>query len=406
MQAVAVTGIGLATPLGLSAEENLSCLRTMHSGIAPLTAFEVDARIARLSATVADFDLTPYLQFPKSTKFMNRPLTIGMKAALDAFRAAGLTPGQLPPETLGVFVGAGNTCLEPAYFTGPLSFAWSDKPDHDYKHLGGRPARMIDRYFSLRTLANAGVGMLSNELQAQGPNANYVHSETASLMALQSAWYEIAEGRCQVAVAGGYDCLVQPTTHLDFHSRGLLSDAGPECAYRPFDRRRNGIVLGEAGAFLVLENAEHAVRRGAPILAEILEVDSALTSAGEIAAQLTANRTIDFAVVRGFGTLEDDRAEYESLNGCLQGIPVTAFKSRTGYLGAATAAAEAGLGLLAARDGFIPPVARLVEPDPDNRLDLVKHEARPVPVPNPTALFLSTSLAGQSGGLVLRVVEA
>ncbi|MBS0488388.1 MAG: hypothetical protein JSR35_00200, partial [Proteobacteria bacterium] len=203
MQAVAVTGIGLVTPLGLTAEDNLNCLRTMQSGIGPLTAFTVDARVTRNAAQVADFDLTPYLRFPKSTKFMNRPLTLGMKAALDAFRSAGLVSGQIPPQDLGIFVGAGNTCLEPAYFTGPLAFAWSDKPDHDYSHLGGRPSRMIDRYFSLRTLANAGVGLLSTELQAQGPNANYVHSETASLMAMQNAWYEIAEGRCTVAVAGG-----------------------------------------------------------------------------------------------------------------------------------------------------------------------------------------------------------
>jgi 3-oxoacyl-[acyl-carrier-protein] synthase II len=405
MQSVAVTGIGLVTPLGLTAEENLLCLRTMQSGISPLTAFEVDARIGRTAAQVADFDLIPYLRFPKSSKFMNRPLTLGMKAAIDAFRSAGLEPGQVPREQLGIFIGAGNTCLEPAYFAGPLSFAWGDKNgDRDYKHLGGRPMRMIDRYFSLRTLANAGVGMLSNELQAQGPNANYVHSETASLMALQTAWYEIAEGRCTVAVAGGYDSLIQPTTYLDFASRGLLSAASPDCAYRPFDRRRDGIVLGEAGAFFILENAEHAAQRGVPILGEVIDVDCALTDQADMTARLSEGRQIDYLVARGFGTQEDDLTEAEAL--APFDAPVTALKSRTGYLGAATAVAESALGLMAAREGFLPPVARLVDPEEDCTLDLVKTEVRQLDARQPVGLFLTVSLAGQCGGIVLKAVGA
>lgn len=404
MQSVAITGIGLVTPLGLTAEENLSCLRTMQSGIGPLTAFEVAENLPHAAAEVEGFDLIPQLRFPKSAKFMNRPLTLGMKAALDAFHSAGLAPGQVPPEQLGIFAGAGNTCLEPAYFAGPLSFAWSEtNGDRDYKHLGGRPMRMIDRYFSLRTLANAGVGMLSNELQAQGPNANYVHNETASLMAIETAWYEIAEGRCTVAVAGGYDSLVQPAVFLDFASRGLLSAASPDCACRPFDRRRDGIVLGEAGAFLILENAAHAAQRGAVILGEVLDVDCALTDQAEMAARLAEGRRIDFLVARGFGTQDDDRAESRAL--APFETPVTALKSRTGYLGAATAAAEAALGLMAAREGFLPPVARLVDPDEDCTLDLVKNEARTLDARHPAGLFLTVSLAGQCGGIVLKAVE-
>lgn len=406
MQAVAVTGIGLVTPLGLTAVQNLECLRTLESAIGELTAFEVDGRKCRSAAQVAAFDVTNDLRFPKSTKFMNRPVQCGMKAALDAFRSAGLAPGQIDPEQMGLFIGSGNTCLEPGYFTGSLAVAWADGKERDYKYLGGRPSRMIDRYFSLRTLANAGVGLLSNELQAKGPNANYVHSETASLMAIQSAWYDINEGRCSVAVAGGYDCLVQPSTHLDFGSRGLLSTADPACAYRPFDRQRNGIVLGEGAAFFVLESREHAAKRGAPVLAEIIAVDCRMMGEGELASELLETRDVDFVTARGFGTAAEDRTEYLELQDRLAGIPVTAFKSRTGYLGAATAAVETALGLLAARQGFVPAVARFGEADADCSLDLVAHQPRPLASAAPAGLFLSAALCGQMGGIIARAVEA
>ena len=405
MPAVAVTGIGVVTPLGLTAEQNVECLRTLESAVGELTAFEVDGRVCRSAAQVADFDLANDLRFPKNTKFMNRPVQFGVKAALDAFRSAGLTPGQVDPEQVGLFAGSGNTCLEPTYFAAPLAFAWAGGKERDFKYLGGRPSRMIDRYFSLRTLANAGVGLLSNELQAKGPNANYVHSETASLMAIETAWYDISEGRCTVAVAGGYDCLVQPATHLDFCSRGLLSKAAPPCAYRPFDRERNGIVLGEGAAFFVLESWEHAEKRGVPVLAEIVAVDCGMTSEGELAAELLEAENVDFVVARGFGTAEDDRTEYLELQDRITGIPVTAFKSRTGYLGAATAAVETALGLLAAREGFIPAVARFGEADKACTLDLVAHQVRPLKRRQPAGLFLSAALSGQVGGIVARVVE-
>jgi 3-oxoacyl-(acyl-carrier-protein) synthase len=396
----------LVTPLGLTAGENVASLRTLGSAIGVLTAYELDERICRSAAQVAAFDVTGELRFPKSTKFMSRAVMCGMKAALDAYRAAGLKPGEVAPEELGIFAGTGNTCMEASYLIGPLAYAWADGRERDYKYLGGRASRMIDRYFSLRTLANAGVGLLSNELEAKGPNANYVHSETASLMAMENAWYDIAEGRCTVAVAGGYDCLVMPATHLDFQARGILSMTPAACAYRPFDRQRDGIVLGEGAAFLVLEERGHAERRGAAILGEIVAADCRMSSVGELAGHLADGREIDYVVARGFGTPEDDRTEYESLEGRLPRVPVTALKSRTGYLGAATGAAEVALGLMAAREGFVPAVARLGEADAECGLDLVKEDARPLNGRAPVGLFLSGSLAGQVGGIVVRTGEA
>ncbi len=404
IESVVVTGIGLVTPLGLSTAEHVERLRAMESGIRPITAFETAPGLCPSAAQVAEFDVSEGMRFPKNTKFMNRSVQCGVRAALHAFCDSGLEPGQVQPEQVGVYIGSGNTCLEPNYFVGSLGFAWSDGHERDYKYLGGRAARMIDRYFSLRTLSNAGIGLLSNELNAKGPSANFVHSETASLMAIQSAWHDVAEGRCTVAVAGGYDSLLQPTVYLDYHARKLLSMAGPDCAYRPFDVSRDGISLGDGAAFLVLENREHAQKRNACILAELYAIECLMVNQQELVAELLQGAKPGFAVLRGFGTRDDDRCEYLGLQELLAGVPVTALKSRTGYLGAATAAVELGLGLLAVRNGFLPAVARLQTPDPACSLDLVTGEARPLG-PSPAGLFLSASLGGQVGAIVARAVR-
>ena len=403
-ESVVVTGIGLVTPLGLSNTEHLERARTMESAIGPLTAFDIPAESCPSAAQVPDFDVSEGMRFPKSIKFMNRPVQCGVRAALNAFRDSGLEPGQVDPERIGVYIGSGNTCLEPNYFMGPLGFAWSEGRERDYKHLGGRAARMIDRYFSLRTLSNAGIGLLSNEFNAKGPSVNFVHSETASLMAIQSAFYDVAEGRCAVAVAGGYDSLVQPTVYLDYQTRQLLSMAEPGCAYRPFDRHRDGISLGDGAAFFILERRDHAEKRNAPILGVISAIECLMAPQQEVAARLLAGVKPDFAVLRGFGTQDDDRCEYLGMQNLLDGAPVTAFKSRTGYLGAASAAVELGFGLLTAREGFVPAIARLETPDDACSLDLVANEPCPLNG-EATGLFLSASLAGQNGGILARAVK-
>jgi 3-oxoacyl-(acyl-carrier-protein) synthase len=361
-------------------------------------------------------DFRNLLRLPKNEKYMVRSVRLAMLAALEAVSNSGIR--QIPgftPEKLAIYTGSGQTGLDYQDFFKATSFAWSDDREQDFKYLGGRASRLIDPYFSLKTLSNAALALISAEIEARGPSANYVHSDTASAAALQAACDDLLDGRCDAALAGGYDCLLVPAAIHAFRDAGLLLDADIARAMRPFDRDRNGIALGEAGCFFVLERKSDAQARGADIFGEIVDVELTMDSGGSrrwsVAGDRmkTAFRTartsveqLDFVVAHGFGTAEHDLREAEVLASCVeQEIPVTAFKGLTGYLGAATAAVELGLGLLSARNGFIPPVARLESPEP-TPLRLVTGGPKAIATDQPAAAFIASSCVGQASIIVAR----
>ena len=121
----------------------------------------------------------------------------------------------------------------PAEFFAALEVAETGERDSTYRQLGGRASRLVDRYWSLRTLSNAGLGLLAAEFAARGPSSNFVQGETASAHALEAAYYDVLEGRCDVALAGGYDCLLTPSTYLAYQRAGMLSSSAPERACQP-----------------------------------------------------------------------------------------------------------------------------------------------------------------------------
>ena len=184
---------------------------------------------------------------------------------------------------------------------------------------------------------------------------------------------------------------------------------------RPFDRNRNGIALGEAGCFFVLERKVDATARGAEILGEIVDFELTMENAGSRRSSVVGNRIqtafrdttagideLDFVVAHGLGTAEHDGREAQALAQCVKSeTSVTAFKGLTGYVGAATAAVELGLGLLAARNGFIPAVARLESPEATD-LRLVTGEPIAITTEQPTAAFLASSWVGQVSVIIAR----
>ena len=415
---VAITGVGLVTPLGVTRKVHVERSRRGESAIGPIQRFSVEGHSAKAGAQAPEIDLTSSLRFPKSLKFMNLSVQCAMKATLEALAQSGILLDQIEAGRIAVHTGSGQTGLEYDEFFRALSLAWENDPDLNYGELGGRPAKLLDRLFSLRTLSNAGLALISSEIGARGTSANYVQTDTASAMAIQSSSADLLEGRCDVSVVGGYDALLISSVYLAFEKAGLLSTSDPGEAYRPFDLRRDGLALGEGAAFLVLERNQDACQRGATVLGEILGIGLATetgASPGLPCDPDTFRRAIDnagveaseidFIVARGIGTVEDDRHEAGALASLFgDRVPVTALKSQTGYLGAATAAVELGMGLLCARDGFVPPVARLTELDPQCPLDLVRAEPRPLAKHNPTGLFLSSSWGGQMAAIVARAL--
>jgi 3-oxoacyl-(acyl-carrier-protein) synthase len=350
---------------------------------------------------------------------MGRAVQFAMRAAREAIDQSGLDPRKMDASRVGIQVGSGQTGVEYDHFFPSLIMAWDAGREMDYKYLGGLPSHLIDRYICLRTLANGGLALLSTEFGIRGPNGNFAQKDTASAQALQAAYLDLLEERCDVAVAGGYDSLATTGNFLAYEQAGLLSHADAAEAYRPFDSQADGLVLGEGAGFLVLERWEHAVARSASILGEFCGGGSAM-GANEHWRPAWNSETIcraahqaldgacpDFAVASGLGTAEEDRAEAAALAALIGAgrTPVTALKSQTGYMGAGTAAAELGLGLLCARQGFVPPIAHHTQSGPCGALDLVSRAARPIERPGPLGLFLSCSWGGMVAALAARAIS-
>lgn len=419
MQRVAITGVGLVTPLGLSAEENVTQLCRGESGIAAASAFSVEGHRATALASVPGFELESCLRFPKNYKFMGRAVQFAMRAAREAIDQSGVDLRQIDPARVGIQVGSGQTGVEYDDFFPSLVMAWDGGREFDYKYLGGLPSHLIDRYICLRTLANGGLALLSTEFGIRGPNGNFTQKDTASALALHAAYQDLLEGRCDVAVAGGYDSLVTPGNFLAYEQAGLLSHSAPAEAYRPFDSEPDGLVLGEGAGFLVLELWEHAAERGAVVLGEFCGAGCTMgaqenwrpsctpEAIRQAASQAADGQRPDFVVAAGLGTPEEDRGEAAALESVVgDAAPVTAFKSRTGYMGAGTAAAELGLGLLCARQGFLPAISRSSQPNRQYALDLVTRTVRHIPNEPNLGLFLSCSWGGAVAAIAARTIPA
>ncbi len=416
---VVITGVGLVSPLGLSTDENLARCRAGESAIGPMRGLEVEGHACQSGAHVAEFDLSNVLRVPKNARFMSRSVSCAMQAAREAICRSALPWDKLDPLRISLYTGSGQTGLESHDYFRALVAAWAGDREMDLKHLGGLPSHLIDRYIVLRTLANGGLGLLSTEFGIQGPNSNIVQSDTAAAIALSCAYHDLVENRCDAAIAGGHDSLLSVSNFLAYETAGLLSASAPNEAYRPFDRRRDGLVLGEGAGFFVLERWEDAEARGAEIVGELcgvgcatdLEEGSERPSGCEAlqaaVAEAANGEQIDFVVARGIGTKEGDSREARMISSaCGNQAPVTALKSLTGYLGAATAAVELGIGLLCARQGCLPPILRHTDADPDCTLDLVAGEPRRLKRRQPTGVFLSASWTGQMAAVAARAIEA
>ncbi|MPZ19328.1 MAG: hypothetical protein GEV06_15645 [Luteitalea sp.] len=415
--AVVITGVGLTVPLGLSAKEASQRSRDGESAIGPLRRFDVAGHPCRAAAEVADFDISDWLGSPKNAKLMGQSVKYALRAAKEAVANASIELDRFDPYRIGLYTGSGQTGVDCTIFFPALTAAWDGRDDLDFRYLGGRPSRLVDRYFSLKTLANAGIGFLSSELGAQGPSGNFVQGDTASALAIMSAFHDLVEGRCDVAIAGGYESLLTSSTYLAYARAGLLSATAPDRAYRPFDRERDGVVLGEGAGFLVLERRDVAEARGAPILAELVgcgcgmvaddipEPRRALQASRAAAAAALDGADADVVIAHGIGTLAGDQAEAELLAELFgPTVPITAFKSQTGYLGAAGSSVELGLSVLALHEGWLPPIARLQIPEPDLGLDFVRPDARRVK-DHLTAISIAWSWAGQVTALAVRGVK-
>lgn len=425
---VVITGIGWITPLGHDIEQVWKRLLAGESGIAPTTIFDASAYPTTFSAEVKDFDLRAFLG-PRYEEHqtVSRNAGFAMAAAELAWRCAGLDAcDALDPEMLGVYLGAGEGPIDTDHFIGAAVAGW----DPQTRQLDAM--KWAERAYATMTASrefeqdpNCAAGHLAYRFNAQGPSLNTLTACAASTQALGESAKIIERGDADVMISGGAHSMIHPLGVTGFNRLTALSTRNDDwpSASRPFDRTRDGFVLGEGAGILILEEYEFARRRGANILGEIVGYGSTADAfrvtdiheeaRGAIAAMRAAladaqmrSEQIDYISAHGTGTTENDKLETKAIKAVFgpkgQAPPVSSVKSMLGHLVAAAGAVELITCVLAIRDGMLPPTINYQNPDPNCDLDYVPNTSRTAEVR--ACVSNSFGFGGQNDTLVVRKI--
>ena len=381
---VLVTGIGVVSPLGLDAETTWAGLSQGKSGVDFITAFDTTGFDTRFAAEVKGFDPENYLE-RKVARRMDRFAQFAAVAAQQACRQAQLDPRAMDPYQVAVIIGSG--------IGGIITLS------QQYDVLRERGPRRVSPFLIPMMLADMSSAQVSMVTGAMGANYCPVSSCSSGADALGQGWDIIRRGQQDVVLAGGSEAPIYPIAVAGFNALRALSrfNEDPPRASRPFDLRRDGFVIGEGAAVLVLESEESAQKRGAPALGEVKGYGATsdahhLTEpgpAGQSAA--TAMRMalhtagldpseVDYLNAHGTSTPLNDRQETMAIKLALgedaYRVAISSTKSMTGHLLGSGGALEAAICLMAMQHGVIPPTTNLTEPDPDCDLDYTPNQAR------------------------------
>jgi 3-oxoacyl-[acyl-carrier-protein] synthase II len=381
---VVVTGLGAVSPLGLDVQETWKNLLEGRSGISKVTRFDASLFSSQIAGEVKNFDVDKWIEKKEQKKmdpFIQYALSAGKMAMLDS----GLEVTEELSERFGVIVSAGMGGLP------------GIEVQHDiYRDRG--PGR-ISPFFIPMVIPNLASGHLGIEFNAKGPNLCITTACSTGAHSIGEAMRYIRDGICDVFIAGGTESVICPMAIGGFSSMRALStrNDSPEKASRPFDKDRDGFVIGEGAGVMVLEELEHAVARGARIYCELvgygLSCDAyhiTNPSEGGVGASRCMNMAlkdsslnagdIDYINAHGTSTGAGDVGETmaikKSFGDYAKKVWVSSTKSMTGHLLGAAGGIEAVISVLALRDNVVPPTINLDNPDPLCDLDYVPHTAR------------------------------
>ncbi len=421
---VAVTGIGLVTPLGNDRESTWSALVEGKSGIGPIATFDASGFPVRIAAEVRGFDAAAAIGDRKLAKYAGRYQAFGLGAAAEALDDAGIRPGPETAERWACVVGSGmlGVAFEDLR---RLGRAHAPRGHIDPASLFADDAA-FDPVAFCRSHGSNGLALLQRRFGIRGPAA-IVHTACASGgQAVGMAMKLVRRGTVDWALTGGLDSMIGPTGLSGFCLLSALStdNEAPERASRPFDRTRNGFVLGEGAGFLVLEEWERARSRGARIYAELAGEGTSLSSYritdshpsgdGPIQAIRRALRDaevaadeIDYVNAHGTSTAMNDRSECAAIRRVFgshaDALRVSSTKSSMGHLIAAAGAVEAAISALAVHTRTLPANRNLEDPDPECDLPFVRVAERRARVR--AALSNSFGFGGSNSALVLRAAD-
>jgi 3-oxoacyl-[acyl-carrier-protein] synthase II len=403
---VVVTGLGVVCPIGNAIQPAWDSALAGRSGITRISRFDPSRLASQIAGEVKGFDVAPYMS-PKEARRMDVFIHYGMAAALQAWREAGLQVTPQNAERIGVNFGSGIGGL-------PLIEA-------QHSELSEKGPRRISPFFIPGTIINMTAGLLSIEIGAKGPNLAIVTACTTSTHCIGEAMKSIRYGEADTMIAGGSEAVVTELAIGGFASARALSTRNddPASASRPWDKDRDGFVLGEGAGAVVLEEYEQAKARGAHIYCEVLGYGlsadafhmTAPSEDGDGAFRCMRNALqdagvepsrVDYINAHGTSTPLGDLAETKAVKRLLGAhaskVAVNSTKSMTGHLLGAAGGVEAVFTALAIRDQVSPPTINLRTPDPECDLDYVPNVARQMPIR--VALSNSFGFGGTNATLV------
>ena len=404
---VVVTGIGLICGVGNTTPEVWQGLLAGKSGVGRITQFDSAAFACQIAAEVKNFDPLNFIE-KKEVKKMGRFIHLAIAAADEAFKMSGLKITPENEERVGVHIGSG--------------IGGFDIIEREHTALFEGGPRKISPFFIPAAIVNLAAGHVSMRVGAKGPNEATATACTTSAHSIGDSFRIIQHNDADVMIAGGSEAAITPMGVGGFAAMRALSTRNddPERASRPWDRDRDGFVMGEGAGILVLEELEHAKKRGAVILAEVAGygmsgdayhmtqpapeheggfrvMRNAVRDAG-----VTADK-VDYVNAHGTSTPIGDTLEAHAIRNFFgqRKIPVSSTKSMTGHLLGGAGGLEAGITVLALRDQILPPTINLMNQDPDtDAMDFVPNQARKAQLDY--AMSNSFGFGGTNGALLFR----
>jgi len=426
---VVITGIGWITPLGFDIDSVWKKLLAADSGVAKTTIFDAETFPTTFSAEVKGFDLRNFLSPAdyERHKTASRQASFALAAARIAWDASSMAKmPNLDKTRIGIYLGGGEGPIDFENFVAAAVDGWAfEKNGLDYQRWAEVAYAQLDRTRELEQDPNMAGSHIAELFGLEGPSFNTLTACAASTQAIGEATQMIRYGDTDVMISGGCHSMIHPLGVTGFNRLTALSTRNDSCitASRPFDRTRDGFVLGEGAGMLILEEYEHAKARGARILCEVKGYGSTADAfritdihedgRGAMASMRNAladaglqPSDIHYISAHGTGTEENDKIESKAIRGVFGDLakktPVSSIKSMMGHLIAAAGAVELITCVLAIRDQVLPPTSNYQNPDPNCDLDYVPNAARPAKVT--TCLSNSFGFGGQNDTLIVRAL--
>jgi len=407
---VVITGMGVVSPLGHDVETLWQALLSGKSGIAKTTIFDASTFPTTFDAEVKDYDLSKYTKNPHLHKHGNRGSKFVVGATAQACKQAGIDVETAEPTDgidrtrLGIYLGAGEGSVDNDAFFAAIINGWdTDKNEMDWGRWAQLAFNKMDPMRELEQEPNMPAAHIAMLTGARGPTRSCLTACAASTQSVGEAMMMIRRGDADVVIAGGAHSMIHPLGLTGFNRLTALStrNDSPQTASRPFSATRDGFILGEGAAAVVLESLSSAKKRGVKILAELIgygsssdafrvtdmheegrgavqAINAALADAG------ISYKDIDYINAHGTSTAENDSIETKAIKKAFKdrakNVPVSSIKSMLGHLIGAAGAAELITCVCAIRDNILQPTMNLMDPDPELDLDYIPNEPRKTPV--------------------------